>query len=139
MSQSIVGHVFRAASLVALVATAAQAQTPVSKDAPAGQPPAGRGQGGGARQLQMMKDSLGLSDAQFAKVDSIMTAYRGKMPQMTPGTPPSDEDRQKMMAMRQEQTTAIKAVLTADQAAKYDALMASMRGGRGGGRPQPTR
>jgi periplasmic protein CpxP/Spy len=135
MSKSIVGHAMRAAALVAVIASTTHAQQPVSKD----QPPAG-GQGmgrgmGGQRMLQVMKDSLQLTDAQYAKVDSIMQAYRAKMPAYTPGQPPSDEDRATRMKLMQEQSAAIKAVLTPEQATKYDAMMAAMRSRMGGGRP----
>jgi len=41
-------------------------------------------------------------------------------------------DRQALM---QQRTTAIKAVLTPEQATKYDAMMEAMRSRMGGGRP----
>ena len=133
-------QVATATSLVAVLATAAQAQQPVTKD----QPPAGGGGGGGGRgmggrMMAAMLDSLNLTAAQRTKVDSINTAFQAKMPAFTPGTPPSDEDRAKRQQLMQERTAAIKSVLTAEQAKKYDDMMASMRGRMGGGRPPATR
>ncbi|AHG92912.1 protein of unknown function Spy-related protein (plasmid) [Gemmatirosa kalamazoonensis] len=134
-----VAQVATATSLVAVLATAAQAQQPVTKD----QPPAGGGGGGGRgmggqRMMAALMDSLNLTAAQRTKVDSINTSFQAKMPAFTPGTPPSDEDRAKRQQLMQERTTAIKAVLTPEQSAKYDELMAAMRN-RGGGRPPATR
>ena len=132
----VVTQVATAASLVAFVATAAHAQNPVTKDQP---PAAGQGGGrgmGGNRMMAAMLDSLNLTADQRTKIDSINAAFQAKMPQFTPGTPPSDEDRAKRTQLMQDRTAAIKTVLTADQAKKYDALMEQMRS-MGGGRPRP--
>jgi Spy/CpxP family protein refolding chaperone len=132
-----VAQVATATSLVAVLAAAAQAQEPVTKDQPAaGQRGGGRG---GQRMMQMLMDSLNLTADQRTKIDSINTAFQARMPAFTPGTPPSDEDRQKRMQLTQERTAAIKAVLTPDQAKKYDDMMAAMRSRMGGGRPPATR
>jgi Spy/CpxP family protein refolding chaperone len=115
-----VAQLATATSLVAVLATAAQAQTPVTKD----QPPAGGGGGGGGGRGGMMAamlDSLNLTADQRKKVDSISADSRTKMQ--------AGGDRQAIM---QERTTAIKAVLTPEQAAKYDKLMEAMRN-----RPRP--
>ena len=88
------------------------------------------------RMVQMLSDSLSLTADQRKKVDSIYEAYQAKMPAFTPGQQPSDEDRQKRMQITQERTAAVKAVLTAEQQTKFDALMQNMRG-MGGGRPRP--
>jgi len=123
----VVTQVVTAASLVAGLATAAHAQQPVTKD----QPPAGGGGGGGGGRgaaMAAMMDSLNLTADQRKKVDSINTDFRGKMQ--------AGGDRQAIM---QQRTAAIKAVLTPEQATKYDAMMAAMRSRMGGGRPQGTR
>src|SRR5687768_16898801 len=145
MSTSLVRRAFRAAtqtvvatSLVVVAAATAGAQQPVSKDPPAAQPPAGGGGRGmgGQRMMAAVMDSLNLSPAQRTKVDSINTAFQAKMPQMTPGTPPTDEQRAERMKIANDRTAAIKAVLTPEQVARYDSLMAAMRANMGGGRPQ---
>jgi hypothetical protein len=45
--------------------------------------------------------------------------------------------RNKMMAMRADENTQIKALLTDDQKPKFDAYLASMPQGRGGGQGGP--
>jgi len=120
-----VAQIATATSLVAVLATAAHAQQPVTKD----QPPAGGGGGGGrGAAMAAMMDSLNLTADQRKKVDSINTDFRGKMQ--------AGGDRQAIM---QQRTAAIKAVLTPEQATKYDAMMEAMRSRMGGGRPQGTR
>jgi periplasmic protein CpxP/Spy len=121
-----VAQIATATSLVAVLATAAHAQQPVTKDQ---QPPAGGGGGGGrGAAMAAMMDSLNLTADQRKKVDSINADFRGKMQ--------GGGDRQALM---QQRTTAIKAVLTPEQATKYDAMMEAMRSRMGGGRPQSTR
>jgi Spy/CpxP family protein refolding chaperone len=116
-----VAQLATATSLVAVLATAAHAQQPVTKD----QPPAGGGGGGGrGAAMAAMMDSLNLTADQRKKVDSINTDFRGKMQ--------GGGDRQALM---QQRTAAIKAVLTPEQATKYDAMMEAMRARMGGGRP----
>jgi len=116
-----VAQIATATSLVAVLATAAHAQQPVTKD----QPPAGGGGGGGrGAAMAAMMDSLNLTADQRKKVDSINADFRGKMQ--------GGGDRQALM---QQRTTAIKAVLTPEQATKYDAMMEAMRSRMGGGRP----
>lgn len=131
-----------AASLVAVVAATAQAQQPVSKDPPAGQPPAagqGGGRGGmGNRQMQMLMEGITLSADQQAKVDSITTAFRERM--MGMGRPQQGDTtgmgaRLKMMSDR---NAAIRAVLTPDQQKTFDANVAKMPQ-MGGGRPPGDR
>ena len=76
-----------------------------------------------------------LTPAQQTQVDSIRAHYRAQMPQMTPGTPPSDADRQKMMGLMQASTKAVRGVLTPDQQAIYDKNLAAMQQQMGGGMP----
>ena len=133
MSTSLVRRALRAATQAALatslVAVAATAQA---------QPPAGGGggRGMGGRMMAAIMDSLALSPAQKTKVDSINTAFQAKMPAFTPGQQPTDEERSARQKLMADRTTAIKAVLTPEQAKKYDDLMAAMRANMGGGRPQ---
>lgn len=91
----------------------------------------GRGMGG-ARMMEMMMQGITLTDAQKAKVDSITAKYQKEMPQMTPGSPPSPEDRQKRMELMQKQQADIKAVLTDEQKATFEKNLANMPGRRPG-------
>lgn len=147
MSTSLVRRAMRAAkqaavasTLVVAVAATAQAQQPVSKDQPAGQPPAGGGGRGGMgnRGMQMMMEGITLSAEQQAKVDSISGAFRERM--MGMGRPQQGDTtgmgaRMKLMSDR---NAAIRAVLTADQQKTFDANVAKMPQ-MGGGRPPADR
>jgi Spy/CpxP family protein refolding chaperone len=99
---------FLAAAAIALTATTAMAQ---------GGPPGG--QGGGQRQMEMLLKGITLTDAQKATVDSIVAAARAESMKlregMEPGSPPSPELREKMMAVTTKRNDAMKAVLTAEQ------------------------
>lgn len=112
-----------AAVLFAVVTTAAQAQG------------GGGGRGrGGANPAVIVKDSLKASDAVVAKVDSIWKAYQAEQaPLMEAARGGDAEAGQKMQAARTKATDAIKALLTDEQKAKFDALMPAGRGRRGGG------
>ena len=111
---------------------ALNAQTPGGTP-PAGGPPAGGGQRG--RMQAMLMQGITLTAAQQTKVDSIRAYYRAQMPQMTPGTPPSDADREKMMGLMQSSTKAVRGVLTPEQQAIYDKNLASMQQMMGGAMP----
>ncbi len=98
-------------------------------------------QGGGGR-MQMTPDAqvaaldkaVTLTDDQKPKVLAIYTADAKKMADLRAAQDP--DMRNKMMAMRTDENTQIKALLTDDQKPKFDAYLASMpqgRGGRGGG------
>jgi len=100
---------------------------------PGGPPSAGGGQRG--RMQAMLMKGITLTPVQQAQVDSIRAHYRAQMPQMTPGTPPSDADRQKMMGLMQASSKAVRGVLTPDQQAIYDKNMADMQQQMGGGMP----
>src|SRR5215207_1144808 len=84
--------------------------------APAAYAQGGGGQGGqgrGGRGMEMLMQGITLTDAQKQSVDSIQTAFRAKMPQMTPGQPMDSTARAQRMAVMQEQYTAVRTVLTA--------------------------
>ena len=102
----------------------------------------GQGQGrpgGQARMMEMMFKGIELSADQKTKVDSVMAAYRTQMPQMTPGTPMSEEDRAKRRELQTKQQADVRAVLTADQQKMFDTNMTEMRNmGRGGGGRPPA-
>jgi periplasmic protein CpxP/Spy len=98
-------------------------------------------QGGGGRGMQMTPDmqvanldkAVTLTDDQKPKALAIFTADAKKMADLrASGGDPADM-RPKMMAMRTDEQTQIKALLTDDQKTKYAAYLASMPQGRGGG------
>lgn len=111
------------AAIVAVVAILMGAETAQAQ---------GRGpgrQGGPGMQQQMMEamfKGITLSDAQKAKVDSIVEATRAEMPAMTPGQRPSQEDRDKRMAVMQKQRNSIREVLTDAQKVQFDKNLADM-------------
>jgi hypothetical protein len=83
--------------------------------------------------MTILKDSLKVSDAVLAKADSIVKATQAETAPLMEAMRGGDADaRGKMMAARQKQTEAIKALLTDDQKAAFDKLMPA-RGRRGGG------
>jgi Skp family chaperone for outer membrane proteins len=91
-----------------------------------------QGRGGGRNPVTIVKDSLKASDAVVAKVDSIFKAYQAETAPLMEAMRGGDADaRTKMGAARTKMTEAIKALLTDEQKAKYDALMP--QGRRGGG------
>ena len=110
----------------------AQATPTPSAAPPSGTPPAG-GQRG--RMQAMLFQGITLTPAQQTQIDSIRAHTRSQMPVMTPGTPPSDADRQKAMQLMQANTKAVRAVLTPDQQAIFDKNLAAMQQQMGGGMP----
>ena len=111
-------------------------------------PPSGGGMGGGQRggmnpqaQLDRMTKALDLTADQQTSVKAILDQSMKDNMALRQDTSLSDDDRRaKMMAAREAQSAKIKAVLTDDQKAKYDAMMAQQRqrgGGQGGPPPSP--
>jgi Spy/CpxP family protein refolding chaperone len=93
-----------------------------------------RGGGRGMNIVSLLKDSLHVSDAVAAKADSIQKSYQAQMQPLMEAMRGGDADaRTKMQELRAKQTDDIKALLTDEQKAAYDKLMAGMRGRRGGG------
>lgn len=92
--------------------------------------------GGGGRGMSMedrkarMFEGITLTADQKTKVDTIMAQTAKKQQEMmagqTPGGPPSPEMREKRMALRADETKAIKTVLTADQQPAFDKNMEGM-------------
>jgi len=109
---------------LALSATAATAQqTPQ-----AGGPPPGMGGGGGGnRRMAALLQGITLTPVQQASIDSINTAFRGRMPAFTPGTPPDSAARAQRMQLTTERDTAMRAVLTADQQRVWDTNMQTVQ------------
>jgi hypothetical protein len=99
--------------------------------------------GGGGRGrpnlVSILKDSLKVSDAVAAKADSIVKAYQTANAPLMEAARGGDADaRTKLADSRAKQTADIKALLTDDQKAAFDKIMAAMPQGRRGG-PPPTR
>jgi hypothetical protein len=99
--------------------------------------------GGGGRgmmtpdaQLAQLTTTLTLSADQQAKIKPILDADAKKIADIRSSGEDMSTARPKIMAIRTDQHAAIKALLTADQAAKYDA-MPQGRGPGGGGAPPP--
>jgi len=114
-----------AAAMFVAVTTVAKAQ-----DA---QQQGGRRGGRGPNVTAILKDSLKVSDAVLAKADSIQKAYQAEVAPLMEAMRGGDQDaRAKMGAARTKMNDAIKALLTDEQKAKFDALMP--QGRRGGGR-----
>lgn len=113
-----------AASMFMVVSTVASAQ--------------GRGGGRGPNVLSILKDSLKVSDAVYAKADSIVKAYQAEVAPLQEAMRGGDADaRGKMMAARTKQNEAIKALLTDAQKAEFDKLVPAGGGRRGP--PPPAR
>jgi Spy/CpxP family protein refolding chaperone len=87
----------------------------------------GGGQRGPGRMQAMALQGITLTPSQQSKVDSITAKTRAQMPAMTPGTPPSDADRQKMMSLSTASLKEIRTVLTPDQQAIYDKNVAAIQ------------
>ena len=90
--------------------------------------------GRGMSVAMLLKDSLHVSDAVAAKADSIQKSYQAQMQPLMEAMRGGDADaRGKMRALRAKQNDDIKALLTDEQKAQFDKIMASMRPGRRGG------
>ena len=103
---------------------------------PAGGPPPGGQHGPGINGRPgpgRMLDQLNLTDDQKPKVQSIMKARMDKILSLRQDTTLSREDRVAKMKVIQEDTVKqMKAVLTADQFQKWQALQSQMRNRRNG-------
>jgi periplasmic protein CpxP/Spy len=115
-------------SRVALIAAALLASTMAL---------AGPHEGPRGPDLDRMAILLDLNDGQKAQVQQIFTEQHEKMKAAhdqahSSGTKPSREERQKFHEeMKQDTTTKLQAVLSADQMKKFEALMDHPRGRRG--------
>jgi hypothetical protein len=97
-----------------------------------------QGGGGGGRggmdpdaQLASLTTALTLSADQQAKIKTILVADAAKMTALRTAQDPDMQT--KVASIRTDEHTAIKALLTADQATKYDAMPQGRGGRRGGG------
>lgn len=104
-----------------------------------GQAQGGGGGGrGGNRTMAVLKDSMKVSEAILAKADSIQKADAAQMQTLNEAARGGDADaRTKIGELRTKQTAAIKALLSAEQQAQFDKIMAAFPQGRRGGGPAP--
>ena len=144
-----------AAALLLFTATAmtlpcrAQTDAPgqTSSQAPSGPPPGADGprRGGPERRVEMLQRQLSLTPDQTTQVRALMATERSKMEALHANSSLSQGDMHtQMMAIHQDSDTKLRALLTPDQATKYDAMQAQMRarmqerGGDGQGPPPPS-
>jgi protein CpxP len=112
---------------------------------PAQGPPPGGGmggrRGGPEQRLEMLQKELNLTPDQTTKIKAILDDGRKQMTALRDAGGTPEENRPKMMALRQSENEKVKAVLTDDQKPKFDAMEARMRdrmrGGGGNGGPPP--
>ena len=98
----------------------------------------GGGGRGGNRTMAVLKDSMKVSEAILAKADSIQKADAAQMQTLNEAARGGDADaRTKIGELRTKQTAAIKALLSAEQQAQFDKIMAAFPPGRRGGGPAP--
>lgn len=93
------------------------------------------------RTTDMMKERLSLSAAQLTKVDSLNVAYAKALDQVMEKEREAGNGfegmRQKMEENETKKREEFKAILTAEQLAKYDEIIAERRRNRqGGGGPR---
>ena len=94
----------------------------------------GGGGGAGGRVTAVLKDSLKVSDAILAKADSIQKAYATQRAPLMEAMRGGDADaRTKMTELTNKQNADIKALLSAEQQAQFDKIMAAFPQGRRGG------
>lgn len=137
--------VFAAAISFALPAVAqTEAAPPPPPPTQTDTPPPPPGYGGPRprgpeHRLEMMQRALNLTPDQTTQVKAIYDAERTKMEALRSNTSLAPEDRHsQMMTIRQDTSTKVRAVLTADQATKYDQIQSRMREhGPGAGAPPP--
>ena len=100
--------------------------------------PGGRAGMDPAQQLATLQQQLSLTDDQTTAVKAILSEGQGKIEAVRANTSLTPQDQHaQMRAIRQDENTKIKALLTPDQAAKFEAMQAQGRGRRGGGGAPP--
>ncbi|MDF1505450.1 hypothetical protein [Roseisolibacter sp. H3M3-2] len=103
--------------LAALALALAAAGAPL-----AAQPPGG-GRGGAGAMQAMLFEGITLSAAQQTRVDSVRAAFRARAEADRPAAPGERPDSATMAARRERMTaerSALRGLLTADQAATFD-------------------
>jgi Spy/CpxP family protein refolding chaperone len=121
-------------NLLILACAAGFAAAPAIAQDPAPQAPSQQGQGGwqghgrGGDQVERLTKALNLTPDQVAQIKTIQANTRQQMEALRADTSIAQSDkRAKMMSIHQTEQTSIKAVLTDDQKAEYEAMQAQMR------------
>lgn len=123
---------------VAVSQSATQPNPSAQTDAPPPPPPEGRHWGGPEHRVQMLQHALDLNADQTAQVKALLETEHTKMEAVHSNTALSPDDRRaQAMAIHQDTTTKMHALLTPEQATKYDSMEARMREHRPGGNPPP--
>ena len=98
---------------------------------PQGPPPDGAGprHGGPDRRAEMLEHQLSLTSEQTTQVRALLEAEHAKMEALHANAAAlsREEMHTQMMAVHQDSDTRLRALLTPDQATKYDAMQARMR------------
>ena len=119
--------------------TAAASASPAQTDAPP-LPNGGPPRGGPDHRVEMLQQALNLTPDQTTQVKALFEAERSKMDALRSDTASSREERHtQMMAIHGDTTAKMHALLSTEQATKYDSLEARMRERRqdGGNAPPP--
>jgi len=114
-----------------IAATPMLAQDPSAQAQPAPTPHAqwqGGPHGRGDMYMHHMAKALNLTEDQKTQIKAIQEGGRQQMMALHEDTStPKEAKREKMMAFHQEQEAKIKAVLTAEQLTKYEAMQQKMK------------
>jgi len=147
---AVIGLCSAGLGLGAAVAQQETAPPPPPDQQQQGPPPNGQMQGPGQRgmdperRIEKLQQRLNLNDSQTAQVRQIFTESHAQMVTIRSNASLAPEDRRaQMMSLHQGEEARIRAVLTPDQQAKFDAMQAKMRerradeGGQGAPVPPP--
>jgi hypothetical protein len=120
-----------ALALGGLMACASLATAQDNKDSKGG---SGQGQGRGRMsvdaRMERLTTELSLTDAQKPKVKAVLEETQKKAQGLR--DLPQDERREKMTAIREDESKALKPILTPEQMEKYKNLPQQFRRGQGG-------
>ncbi len=97
--------------------------------------PAREGKAGGSpgERFKNLSEQLSLTEAQQTKVRAVYTEQTAAMKALADDTALSDQDRRaKRMELQRSTNAKVRALLTPDQQAKFDKLVASGPGGKAG-------
>ncbi len=110
----------------ALATAQATPVPPAQTDTP---PPYGGPRGGGPeRRVEMLQQALNLTPDQTTQVKALLVTERTKMEALRSNTALSQDDRHSQMtAIHGDTTTKMHALLSTEQATKYDSIEARMR------------
>jgi Spy/CpxP family protein refolding chaperone len=134
-----------ALGITALSALPARAQDPATAPAQDQAGPRHGGRGGPGRQVEFLTKKLNLTPDQVTQVKAIDADSWNQMKALREDTSVAGPDkRAKMMDIHKASQAKIRALLTADQQTKFDAMQEQMqerrenRGGGQGGPPPPA-